>query len=288
MVSVVLPVRDGAATIAEQLDSLLEQQLHAAWEAVVVDNGSVDATASIVRSYCAKYPQLRVVSAPNGTGINFARNAGVQAARGKFIVICDADDVVQPGWLAAHARELVRGEAELTGGPLDEDSLNRPGIAAMNRVRDSAKPPCAGSFLPYAVGCNIGFSKSLWQALGGFNDLWQRGGTEIEFCWRAQLAGYTLLWVPDAIVAYRHRTTRCAELVRRFRSAQAMARLHSEFAEEGMPRASNRRAARAWAWLAFKSPRVFFDQDFGRRWTQTLAWKGGLLVGSVRYRVLYL
>lgn len=288
LVSVVIPVRNGAATIAEQLEALARQSYDGPWELVVADNGSTDGTAKVVERYRDAFPELRIVSAPNGLGINFARNAGVRAARGQYILICDADDVVQPGWIAAHVRTLR--EYDLSGGPVDEVSLNTPEVAEFNaatRETRSGLPVCC-KFLPYAFGCNIGFRRGVWERLGGFNDAWQRGSTEVEFCWRAQLAGYTIGWAPDAILSYRHSPSIRSEIRRRYRSARSMPRLFAAFRDHGVPATSLRRAFLAWIWLAYRLPWAAASRRWRMKWIQVAAWRAGLLAGSVRYRVVYL
>src|SRR5688500_9296124 len=97
--SVVVPVRDGAATIGEQLAALAQQDFPGSWEVVVADNGSRDGTADVVRSFRDRLPGLRLVDASARPGASHARNAGAAAATGEVLAFCDADDVVDPGWL---------------------------------------------------------------------------------------------------------------------------------------------------------------------------------------------
>ncbi|HWV56413.1 MAG TPA: glycosyltransferase family 2 protein [Longimicrobiales bacterium] len=286
LVSVVIPVRNGAATIGEQLQALSRQSFHGRWEVVVADNGSTDGTAEVAAQYRSSLPDLRIISAPDGLGINFARNAGVRAARGSLILICDADDVVQPGWIAAHVRTL--DEYDLSGGPVDEVLLNTERVARFNAGNLPDRLPVCGAFLPYAIGCNLAFHREVWERIGGFDDAWQRGSTEIEFCWRAQLAGFTIGWAPDAVVAYRHSPYIRSEVQRRYRSARSMPRLFAAFRRHGMPRRSLRRAILAWAWLVYRAPWALTSDRWRMKWIQVGAWRAGLLAGSLRYRVLYL
>lgn len=287
-VSVVIPVRNGAATIAEQLEALGRQEFGEPWEVVAADNRSNDGTREVIETFSDRLPGLRVVSADHGIGINVGRNAGVAAANGELILICDADDVVRPGWIEAHARNLAH--YDLSGGPVDEISLNGSKVATFNsaEARRGVVPPTSGGFLPYAIGCNFAFTRAAWDAIGGFDEAWQRGSTEVEFCWRAQLAGFELGWARDAVVAYRHGTTIRSEVRRRYRSARSKPRLYAAFKHHGMPGRSLWKALRAWAWLLFWAPRAALQCRFRLKWVQVAAWRAGLLVGSLRYRSLYL
>ncbi len=286
LVSVVIPVRNGARTIREQLDALAAQEFSGTWELVIADNGSTDGTADIAAEFHKRIPLLRIVQAADGTGINFARNAGVRASRGERVLICDADDRVHPGWISGHVRALE--EFDVTGGPLEFAELNPDRVAGLHADKAQTGPPVAGRFLPYATGCNFGFRREVWDRLGGFDDAWKRGHTETEFCWRAQLEGFTLGWAPTAVVSYRRATEVSGELRRLFRSAQALPRLYRTFGERGMPGSFFRSAIRAWAWLLYRVPWAVLKPVWRLKWLQVLAWRSGRLTGSVRYRTLYL
>ena len=106
LVSVIVPAFNAAATLPETLDSLGRQTL-CEWEAVVVDDGSSDATADIALRRGQKDPRVRVMRQEN-SGASAARNLGIAAARAPWLVFLDADD-----WLAsdhlARLLEAVRG-----------------------------------------------------------------------------------------------------------------------------------------------------------------------------------
>src|SRR4051794_31120 len=92
--TVVIPVRDGIATIDDQLRAVSRQTIPAQWELVVADNGSTDGTGEFVRQHSiADAVATRVVDVSAVPGVNAARNGGTAAARGRWIAFCDADDV---------------------------------------------------------------------------------------------------------------------------------------------------------------------------------------------------
>src|SRR5665213_4169463 len=99
MISVVLPVRDGLPWLDEQLGALAAQHCDEPWEVVVADNGSSDASVALARDWAERCAAMRVLDASARVGPAAARNAGVMAARGELLAFCDADDVVQAGWL---------------------------------------------------------------------------------------------------------------------------------------------------------------------------------------------
>jgi glycosyltransferase involved in cell wall biosynthesis len=90
-VSAIIPVYNGAATVAAAIDSALVQT-YPGLEVIVVNDGSTDATADVLRRFAGR---IRVVDRPNG-GIAAARNTGVAAAIGEYLALLDCDDIWAP------------------------------------------------------------------------------------------------------------------------------------------------------------------------------------------------
>src|SRR6266478_4195467 len=98
-VSIVIPVYNGAATVAHAVDSALGQRFDPGFDVIVVDDGSTDATAATLAGFGDR---IRVMTQGN-RGPAAARNSGVAIARGEYLAFLDADDVFLPGKLAATA-----------------------------------------------------------------------------------------------------------------------------------------------------------------------------------------
>ncbi|MEM8504668.1 MAG: glycosyltransferase [Cyanobacteria bacterium P01_D01_bin.1] len=96
LVSIIVPVYNGASTIRETLDSVLQQSFDA-FELIVIDDGSTDNTLEIVASF--DDPRLSVFSYPNA-GVATTRNRGVAQASTEYISFIDADDLWTPDKLA--------------------------------------------------------------------------------------------------------------------------------------------------------------------------------------------
>lgn len=285
-VSVVMPVLNGAATLPQQLQALAAQTYPDRWELLVADNGSTDATAEVVREWAAKMPCLRQVDASDRMSTNHARNVGAAAARSDLLAFCDADDVAAPGWLAAMVAALR--SYDLVGGRLDDEALNDPVTRAWRSRPDADGLPSALYYRPYATSANLGVRAQVLRALGGWNEEFVRGGTEVEFCWRAQLAGYRLGYAPDAVMQYRYRVTRWSFAYQLYRYGRAEVQLYRAFRDHGVPRPSVYRACRAWAWTAVHLPYLLRSRTHQGRWLRTAAFRVGRLDGSVRFRTLCL
>lgn len=104
-VSAVIAVYNLAPYVGEAIDSILVQrEAGLDLEVVVVDDGSTDDFEGALRPYEGKVTVLRKANA----GVASALNAGIRAARGEYVAVCDADDVQHPWRLPAHALLLDR------------------------------------------------------------------------------------------------------------------------------------------------------------------------------------
>ncbi|MDR1426140.1 MAG: glycosyltransferase [Bifidobacteriaceae bacterium] len=100
-VSVIVPARDAAATLGDALASLALQGIELdALEAIVVDDGSRDATAQAVAAASSLLPRLTMLRHDVPRGPAAARNTGLAAAHGRLVTFLDADDWLGPGHLA--------------------------------------------------------------------------------------------------------------------------------------------------------------------------------------------
>jgi glycosyltransferase involved in cell wall biosynthesis len=103
-ISVVMGVYNGAATLAETLDSILGQT-ERDFELIVVDDGSTDETPQVLAAYAARDPRLRILTQENA-GLTCALIAGCAAARGMYIARHDAGDLSDPRRLELQRRML--------------------------------------------------------------------------------------------------------------------------------------------------------------------------------------
>lgn len=113
IVSVVIPVYRSERFVADTIRSVLAQTL-ADFELIVVDDGSPDRSIAICKAFTD--PRIRYVHQGNG-GLAAARNAGIRAARARYIAFLDSDDLWHPEKLARHAAHLdARPEVGLSYG----------------------------------------------------------------------------------------------------------------------------------------------------------------------------
>jgi glycosyltransferase involved in cell wall biosynthesis len=283
LISVIVPVRDGEAHVGDQMAALAAQSYAGAWEAVVVDNGSRDRTVEIVESWRERLPSLTVVDAPR-RGLNHARNAGVAAARGDFLAFCDSDDAAVPGWLTAMA--TAARHADIVGGEIELESLNEPVGQEWERAEPLGGLPTSG-FVPYPPGGNCGIWAAVARAVG-WDEAFAFGASDMEFGWRAQLAGFETAFVPEAVMRLRFRRDVPALVRQHFRYGVSEPHLYRRFRAHGMPRSDTREALQSWRWLAVNVARLFGTRGTRGHWLRVAAARFGRLCGSVRWGVLYL
>jgi glycosyltransferase involved in cell wall biosynthesis len=189
--SVVIPVRDGAAVIGHCLRALAEvETVGQKLEVIVVDNGSKDDTAAVVRSFAEKL-NLRMVDAP-GVSIAAVRNAGAARARGDLLAFLDADCVVPRKWVRVAA-----------GYPWDERSgaigcffsagENSTWIARTWSRFEGSKGGGAVDMLPCG---NMIVRRRVFEAAGGFDEGLE-SNEDAEFCHRLRSMQLRIEVVPE-------------------------------------------------------------------------------------------
>jgi glycosyltransferase involved in cell wall biosynthesis len=102
-VSVVMPVYNGERYLREAMDSILTQTF-TGFELLVIDDGSTDGSAGIVRSYSDS--RIRLVANPTNEGLAAVRNRGIDESRGELLAWLDADDISLPTRLAEQVQAL--------------------------------------------------------------------------------------------------------------------------------------------------------------------------------------
>ena len=283
-ISVIIPARNAAPDLVHQLSALAQQTYTGPMQVIVADNGSVDNTREVVRSWSEQL-DIMIIDASRAPGINVARNEGSDAASGQLLLYCDADDIVSNQWVSGMANHAPR--ADLLGGSVETASINGSLLCKTFPAHPLGNGlATARSFLPYAAGCNFGIKASVLSDIGGWNEDYVGGCDDIELCWRAQLKGYKLGFVPDAVVHYRYRADAKGQMRQAFAYARNDARLYRDFRQHGMPRRLFSEAVRNLAGLVLAIPNI--RTPYGRfRLLRRAARLFGHIRGSVEQRVFY-
>jgi GT2 family glycosyltransferase len=276
VVSVVIPVRNGAVTIGAQLRALSQQDYTGPWEIVVGDNGSTDRTRDVVEAWRERLPELRVVDGPVQPGVNGARNAAARAARGGLLLFADADDEVDPGWVTAMVEILA--ETGLACGVVEV--VDESGRASGVLMADG--PDVALGFLPFTIGASLGVRREVFDEVGGFDEDWPvLGSDDIDFCWRAQLAGAELGFSPKIRVRYRQSSRPRVVFAKQRGYGLGNVVLGRRFAAAGAVPWTWRYAVHNIAALGRDLPWLF-TRARRRDWVKRAGWVSGVAEGLVR------
>ena len=116
--SLVIPCWNSGETLARCLACVRAQTLEG-FEAIFVDDGSTDATATMLEEAAAVSSAIRVITLEH-QGVSAARNAGLDAARGEFIFFADPDDAFSPEMLAKGVAAMEAEKADYCVFPYRE------------------------------------------------------------------------------------------------------------------------------------------------------------------------
>jgi GT2 family glycosyltransferase len=273
LLSVVMAVRNGADTVDEQLAALARQTMTQPWELVVVDNGSTDDTVARARVWQGRLPALRLLQGPADRSQSAAQNMGVAASHAERIAFCDADDVVSDGWIHAMCRALSTHDH--VTGPIELTRLNPAELVWGDHVAGWLVGPVQHAFLNYPIGCNAGFRRGVFHALGGLDESLPLVGQVRDLSWRAQLSGYELWFAEEALVHRRQRRTVFAAARQHIAYGRAETRMTARFEPFGAGPRSRWETARAWVVLAARLPWLL-RRNYRMRWAEMAGMEIGL------------
>lgn len=218
--TIIIPSFNGRSHLETCLDSIFasDRQIDG-FEVLVVDNGSVDGTAEWIAT---AHPRARLLRLAENRGFTGAIGAGCAAAEGELLVFLNNDTRVEPGWLATLVEALERAPANVatvSGRILSWDAQRidfyRGAMAfdghafQLDFHRPLAAVAAAGvaDDVPFPCGGNMVVRRSVWEAMGGFDNDYFAYTEDVDFGWRAWLAGFDHRYEPRATVYHRSGAT---------------------------------------------------------------------------------
>jgi len=197
LVSVIIPVKDGAKTIDKLLLALQKQDYpEEKMEIIVVDNGSSDDTVGIVK----KYPWALLEYETGMASSYAARNKGISAARGEILAFTDADCLPEKDWVKNGVRDLQQTQADMIGGRIEFIFSSRRSTA---EIFDSLNSLRNDSFIRSQMGAvtaNLFVRRRVFEQMGLFPEV--RSGGDIHWTGRAMRQGLELVYSPAALVRH--------------------------------------------------------------------------------------
>lgn len=207
IVSVVIACYNAADTLGIQLEALTRQTYTGSWDVLISDNGSTDHSRLIAQRYESRLPGLRIIDSSDRAGAGHARNVATAASTAEFVAFCDADDEVAPDWLQNMMLALTERN-EFVAGRFESRKLNSDRVLRSRPLQQNTglQESPFGPGLPHAGAGNMGIRRRIFMDVGGFDPA---VGTleDTDLCWRVQLAGTPLIFVPDVMVHVRLRSS---------------------------------------------------------------------------------
>ncbi|RJP34671.1 MAG: glycosyltransferase family 2 protein [Actinobacteria bacterium] len=226
LVSFVIPNYQGEKLLSACLDSVYAQKTDIAYEVIVVDDHSTDASTEIVAH---SYRQVRLMVNRRNQGCAASKNVGAAEARGEYIAFLDNDIELDAGWL-----EAMLGRFELEG--------DRLGICASHILINGYKSllNSTGGFVnllgyawdrgifgqdtdSYALNTRVMWAcaaamivkASAFDEMGGFDSVYEYLFDDVDLGWRMNILGYDVAYEPRAIAYHHQGTVQGWKLIRR-------------------------------------------------------------------------
>lgn len=284
----VIPTHNAKSLIGEQLEALAQQDYPGNYEVIVSDNGSTDGLADYINSHVlSEKLNLRCIDSSGIQGASHARNIAVTHSASEFLAFCDADDRVHPSWLSQML--LVAADADLVSGRVETATINSAEVCSWRPTLDSDSP-AETSFLTTVTGCNLGMWRRTFDAVDGFDESMTGAGEDIDFAWRVQLAGLTVRYAPEAVVAYRLRTTYAQTWRQMTGYGRAEVELYHAYRHYGAKRPKIKNTLLVLTALIILNPAIptrLTKMPRGR-WLVIASLQTGRIQGSVAHRVLFI
>ena len=209
-ISIVVCVYNRQDFIGRCLTSILRQNMDA-YELIVVDDGSTDATASIVTSFTDS--RVRLIRNGVNRALSYSRNQGVMQSHGQIIAFTDSDCIVDSYWLSELVKPFVTdADIMIVGGKIIDpvahtywEKVN----TGMNHVAS------ASGYVAKIIGCNMAFQRQF--LMDNPFDEYLRAAEEWDLCVRCEQQNKKIFYTDKAIVTHHHRTSLKGSVEQHFR-----------------------------------------------------------------------
>jgi GT2 family glycosyltransferase len=218
--TVIIPNWNGRHLLGRCLDAL-HAQTYRDFDIIVVDNGSTDGSVAYLREH---FPEVHVIANEENRGFAAATNQGIRATSSRLIATLNNDTEVDPVWLAAlvAAMETEMESASGVGmcasamlfaqrpeminsagiavdrAGIAWDRLGGAPLAALGDAPVEVFGPCAGAAL---------YRRAMLEEVGLFDEDFFAYMEDVDLAWRARVAGWRCLFVPQARLLHHHSAT---------------------------------------------------------------------------------
>ena len=213
--SIVIPTFNGASRIGNCLDSLVKQTAGRNVEILVVDDGSTDNTAHVIRGYSS----VRLINQTNA-GPASARNRGALEAYGKILLFTDDDCVPMPNWLDAMLDPFEDPEVVGTKGIYRTHQKSLAARFVQIEYEDKYRLMAGLPSIDFIDTYSAAFRRDRFLEMTGYDTSFPVACAEdIELSYRMSARGWKMKFVPAAIVYHTHPDTLSSYLKKKYKFA---------------------------------------------------------------------
>lgn len=224
LVSVIIPAYNAQDTIADALEAVRAQDYAGGVELIVVDDGSTDGTAGVVRRY-ADVVYLR----QDNAGPACARNHGARISRGEVLFFTDSDCRPSRSWVSEGMKCLQREDVSVVAGSYgitNTDSVLARVIHAEIVFRHRFLMP---EFPKFFGSYNFAIRRHVFESAGGFNEQYRRAsGEDNDLSYRIMARGGRILFRRNITVDHYHQESLLRYLKEQFRHGVWRARMYAD------------------------------------------------------------
>jgi glycosyltransferase involved in cell wall biosynthesis len=196
-VSIIIPCYNQAKYLPEALHSILDQT-HQNWECIIVNDGSPDETEEVAKKWCEQDSRFVYLYKENG-GLSSARNYGIKAAIGKYILTLDADDKYVLTFIEKALDILIKNK-EI--GVVSSWVVRFKDLKEICLIKPNGKILQDFLFQNAANGTSL-FKKECWEQVGGYDEKMKMGYEDWEFYIRVCQLGWQMHIIPEPLFLYR-------------------------------------------------------------------------------------
>jgi glycosyltransferase involved in cell wall biosynthesis len=233
LISVVIPAYNAESFVGHTLTSVLEQTYQNI-EVIVIDDGSQDSTADIVKSFAKSDPRVILVNQPN-SGVSSARNSGIYHSKGEFIAFIDADDIYYPECLEKLTHAMLEADNSVGlvytwSAHIDDEGNLTSGFNCSLVEEEVYEALLSRNFIGNASAALV--RRCCIDKVGGYNSEMQPGCADWDFYLRVA-EHYQFKVVPEFLIGYRKLATSMS------RSCAAMEKSYEQVLENAHKRNHN-------------------------------------------------
>ncbi len=206
-VTIVLPAYNEGLRLCETL-AAIRDTVNISYQTIVVNDGSTDSCCDFLRMDPSAFEDVLLVDLPNRQGVAYARNLGASHAQAPILIAMDAHCLPRPGWLQQLLHELQHPGVGIVAPQISSvecPSATAFGLTIRDRELGVGWLHRQGN-KPYPVpmaGCAcIAMTREFFEAVGRFDVFRSYGMEDVELCIRCWLLGYSVMMVPEAVVAH--------------------------------------------------------------------------------------